>query len=457
MNLWGSLFIKLFIAFWLVTIAILGSWQLTSNYLESQPPGPRFSDRDPSAPPHRFILRAVYNLENLSLKALPNQLAKIQSNHNVQIYLLTQNGTDLLGRKVPKKVSEISKELRSSPHKSLIRKSKDGLSALPIDRQDQGALTAVFRFPQHRRLIVNALSTSLWLRITLAVLISGAICFGLSKLMTNRLKALQLASRRLATGALDTRLQVRDRGGDETDELARDFNSMAAQLQERIETQKRLLGDVSHELRSPLARLRVALALAQEKPEQRPQYLHRIEQETERLEELISQLLSSQAQDVTLDTRIDLVALLKQLCADANFEAQGAGKHFVFTADTTRADVDSCTDLLHKSFDNILRNALHHTVENSEVSVSVISIDGNYQITVEDQGPGVPENDLNKVFNEFYRVDSARSRESGGHGLGLAIAKRALLQHGGEITANNTGTGLRITVRLPLPGKSVHE
>jgi len=89
------------------------------------------------------------------------------------------------------------------------------------------------------------------------------------------------------------------------------------------------------------------------------------------------------------------------------------------------------------------------------VSVSVVSIDGDYQITVEDQGPGVPENDLNKVFNEFYRVDSARSRESGGHGLGLAIAKRALMLHGGEVTANNTGAGLRITVRLPLPGKRV--
>ena len=87
--------------------------------------------------------------------------------------------------------------------------------------------------------------------------------------------------------------------------------------------------------------------------------------------------------------------------------------------------------------------------------MSVVSIDGDYQITVEDQGPGVPENDLNKVFNEFYRVDSARSRESGGYGLGLAIAKRALLLHGGEVTANNTGTGLKITVRLPLPGKRV--
>ncbi len=455
MKLWSSLFVKLFIAFWLVTIAILGSWQLTSNYFESQPPGPRFSDRDPGTPPNRFILRTLYNLENLSLEALPNQLAKIQRAHDIQIYLLKKNGNDLLGGKVPQKIRAMSNELRSTPRKSVAKKSKGGLSAIPIYRQDAGALTAVFKFPQHRRLIVNTLSTSLWLRTSLAVLISGLICFSLSRVMTSRLKDLQLASRRLATGELDTRLQVRDRGGDETDELARDFNSMAKQLQERIGAQKRLLVDVSHELRSPLSRLRVALALAQEKPEQRHEYLHRIEQETERLEYLISQLLSSQAQDITLDIRIDLVALLKQLCADANFEAQGTGKHFAFKTNTIRAEVDSSKDLLHKIFDNILRNALQHTKEKSEVDVSITSIDGGYQITVEDQGQGVPENDLNRIFNEFYRVDSARSHASRGHGLGLAIAKRGLLQHGGRVAANNTGTGLIITVHLPAPGKSV--
>ncbi|MDG2047592.1 MAG: ATP-binding protein [Halioglobus sp.] len=455
MKLRGSLFAKLFMAFWLVTIIILGSWQLTSNYFESQPPGPRFSDRDPATAPNRFMLRTLYNLENLNLAALTKNLAKIRRVHDIQIYLLTRDGSDLLGREVPQSIAEISRELRAVPRKSLPRKSKNGLSAIPIYRQDAGALTAVFKFPQHRRLIVNTLSTSLWLRISLAVLISGVICFSLSRLMTGRLKDLQLASRRLATGDLGTRLQVRDRGGDETDELARDFNTMAKQLQERIETQKRLLGDVSHELRSPLARLRVALALAQEKPDQRFEYLQRIEQETERLEDLISQLLSSQMQDVTLDVRIDLVTLLRQLCADANFEAQGTGKYFTFNTDTERADVDSFEDLLHKSFDNILRNALQHTTKNSEVKVSITSIHDGYLVMVDDQGQGVPENELNRIFSEFYRLDSARSRESGGHGLGLTIAKRALLQHGGKVTANNTDTGLRISVRLPSPGKSV--
>jgi two-component system sensor histidine kinase CpxA len=206
---------------------------------------------------------------------------------------------------------------------------------------------------------------------------------------------------------------------------------------------------VSHELRSPLARLRIALALAQERPDNGLAYLQRIEQEAERLEELIGQLLASQAQDIVLDTHIDLVSLLEQLCEDANFEGQAAGKQFVFSVDTEQAIVDSAGDLLRKSFENILRNALQHTAANDCVRVSLTSDEEGYLVTIEDRGPGVPDQDLDNIFSEFYRVDTARTRESGGYGLGLAIARRALAQHAGEVTAQNTGTGLRITVHLP--------
>jgi two-component system sensor histidine kinase CpxA len=451
MTLWGSLFIKLFIAFWLVTVVTLGSWQLASTYFESQPPSPESSDLDSPGPPNRFILRTIYNLENLNSDALAGELAKVQNKYDIQIYLLDRVDKDLLGRQVPRKVAEIAGELRSVRRNFFLRTSKGRLAAHQIYRQDLGALTAVFVFPLHQKFILNALTGSLWLRIGLAVLISGIICYILSRLMTSRLKDLQSASRRLANGELETRLAVRDEGGDETDELARDFNSMAKQLQERIGAQKRLLGDVSHELRSPLARMHIALALVQEKPADAAKYMRRIENEAHRLEELISQLLASQAQSFVLDTAIDLVPLLERLCADANFEAQGAGKAFIFNTEVKVATINSCGDLLHKSFENILRNALHHTAENSKVTVSLLATESAYEIRVEDEGPGVPENDLDKIFGEFYRVDTARTRESGGHGLGLAIARRAVLQHGGEVTAQNTGSGLRITIRLPLP------
>ena len=159
----------------------------------------------------------------------------------------------------------------------------------------------------------------------------------------------------------------------------------------------------------------------------------------------------SQAQDIVLDTHIDLVPLMQQLCVDANFEGQRAGKQFQFSTDTDRAIVDSSSDLLHKSFDNILRNALQHTAENSQVKVTLASSDDHYLVTIEDQGPGVPDQDVDNIFTEFYRVDTARARESGGYGLGLAIARRAIRQHGGEVSAQNTGTGLQITIRLPIP------
>ena len=445
----GNLFLRMFIAFWLMTIAILGSWLLASNYFESQPPDMEVAKQKQQGPPHRFMLGIIYNLENLNDAALKKTVDDTRKSNDIQIYLVAADGTDLLGRALPKGVARLAERLRGERRRSVITTPKGHMAAYRIHRPDDGAVGAVFVFPSQRGFILKVLSGNLWLRIALAVLISGMVCFFLSRLMTTRLKDLQLASRRLANGDLDARLQVREQGGDETDELARDFNSMAEQLQARIQAQKSLLGDVSHELRSPLARLRVALALAQEMPASGPAYMQRIEQEVERLEELIGQLLATQPQDIVLDTHIDLILLLQQLCTDANFEGQGAGKQFSFSADTEQALVDSAGDLLRKSFENILRNALQHTAENSRVSVSLSTRDNSYLVAVEDQGPGVPEPDLDTIFSEFYRVDSARTRESGGYGLGLAIARRALLQHGGTVTAQNTGTGLRILVSLP--------
>jgi signal transduction histidine kinase len=449
MKMRGNLFLRIFLGFWLMSIAILGSWMLASNYFEELPPGREWGDHKPPGPPHRFLLRTIYSLENQQGPELAATVAEVLDKHDIQIYLISREGHDLLKRKVPSAVAEIAEQLRSRPNRPIVRQPNKQMVAYRIYRPYEGAAAAVFVFPSHRGFIINALGDSLWLRLVLAVLVSGLVSFLLSRLMTNRLKDLRLASRRLANGELDTRLQVREKGGDETDELARDFNSMAEQLQARIQAQKRLLGDVSHELRSPLARLRIALALAQERPGNAETYMQRIEKEAERLEELIGQLLATQAQDLTLDTHIDLVSLLKQLCTDANFEGQVAGKQFSFSTDTPQAIVDSSGDLLHKSFENILRNALQHTAADTEVRVSLQSVEGRYLVVIEDRGAGIPEGDEKTIFDEFYRVDTARTRESGGYGLGLAIARRALQQHGGEITAQNTGTGLKITVSLP--------
>lgn len=450
MNLHLHLFGKIFIGFWLATITVLASWLVASEYFDSGPDRGAIEPR-PKGQPQRFILQMIYDLQNLDEAGIRALLERSRAEHDVDIYLLNRQRQDIFGREVPASVQQVAAEIRDNRRRAFLNLGREYLLAHVIYHADLGKLRVVFRFQPPRHQLLGLLGSNLWLRIGLAVLISGIICYLLSRLLTNRIRTLQLASRRLATGRLDTRLQVRDRGGDETDELARDFNSMAQQLQERIEAQKRLLGDVSHELRSPLARMRIALALAQENPAKTPDYLQRLEREAERLEELIGQLLTSQAGELAPDTHIDLVALLRQLCDDASFEGAAQGKRLLLDHAVPQALVATSGDLLHKSFENILRNALNHTGRDTQVAVSLEALPESYLVRVTDHGGGIPQGELEKIFDAFYRTDTARSRETGGFGLGLAIARRAILRHGGRISADNTGTGLAVTVTLPRP------
>lgn len=450
----GNFFTKLFLGFWIVTTAVLGSWMLTAEYFESRPP-PHESDsqRPPHAPPHRFILRTVYSLQHLEPAALQTEIERIEREEEVRVFLLDRDNEDILKRSVPAQVITAARALDGGKRRAFLNTPKGRMIAHGIYRREEGPLRAVIVFEQPPPRVLDILGGSPLLRILLAVLVSGVICYGLSRLLTSRLKELQVAARRLANGDLDARLAVRERGGDETDELARDFNSMAGQLQDRIQAQKRLLGDVSHELRSPLARLRIGLALAQEGGPNGSQYLARIEQETERLEDLIGQLLDSQVQDIALDSHIDLVALLTQLCEDAGFEGQADERSVQCNFKLAEAVVATSGDLLHKTFDNLLRNALLHTPPGSTVAVSLEQSDDSYRVMVTDQGPGVPEDELPRIFEAFYRVDTSRQRQSGGYGLGLSIARRCVERHGGSIAASNTGSGLCVCVTLPIPSE----
>ncbi|NND67946.1 MAG: HAMP domain-containing protein [Halioglobus sp.] len=450
----GNLFLKMFTAFWLVIIAVLASWLLSSNYFDTRAPGPAHlpSHRanHPLPPPHRVMLKLIYDLQNAESGELRGVIERAQRRQNITIYLLNDQGEELFGEAPPAAAVAVADEVRGRRRRALSLSPAGRFSAHAIYRSDYGPLRAVFAFSRGQRPVLAALGDNPWLRLLLAILVSGVVCFALSRALTNRLATLRRASRRLANGDLDTRIQVRAAGGDETDELARDFNSMAGQLQDRMQAQKRLLSDVSHELRSPLARLRIALALAQEQPDTSAAQLDRIERETERLEELIGQLLSTRPQDVPLDTHIDLVALLRHLCADAAFEGTPGGKTIRFECTLDEAVVASHSDLLHKACDNVLRNALAHTGDNTAVTVQLERSGSNYRIRVRDRGPGVPDEALDKIFEEFYRVDDARSRDTGGHGLGLAIARRAVEQHGGAIHARNCDDGLEITLDLPV-------
>ncbi len=443
----GRLFVRIFLGFWLVTITVLGSWLIAAQYFETRPqanPG-----NNPSEPPPRSMQRLIYQLQNRSDEELPALLDAAKKKHGLDIYLIKNNGEDLYGRKLVLGASEVGRKIQGAKRRAYLETSDGNLFAHSIYRNEQGPLKAVVMFKSEDRGLLSALGQNLWLRVTLAILVSGLVCFALSRAMTNRFKQLQVASRHLAQGNLGTRIQVRDQGGDETDELARDFNSMAEQIEQQIQSQKRLLSDVSHELRSPLARLRIALALAERDTPNQDQHLDRIDSEAERLEELIAQLLQSQTAKTTLDLHIDLAILLQELCADASFEGERAAKQVEFSTDLEEALVATHSDLLKKTFENILRNALKYTRENSTVTARLIRSHDEFVVRIEDHGPGVAESEIEKLFDEFYREDTARPRETGGYGLGLSIAKRAITRHKGKISAQNTANGLEITVRIP--------
>jgi signal transduction histidine kinase len=477
----SNIFIKVFLGFWLITITVLGSWSLATRYLDSIPrnypntdlsgsiaaelrrpgreeaqPDQRGPGRDSrkhptdgAGPPPHMMLRLIYGLQNSPIEDLPELLAAAGKRHSMEIYLLDLQDKDILGRTTPSEAVQAAKMLQHGRRRSFTQLGNTRYSAHSIYRRDSGQLRAVASWETTRPLI-DALGASPLLRLFFAILISGVLCFILSRLVTRRIKEIQRAARKLAEGELDTRIQVKHKGGDETDELARDFNAMASELQHLIQAQRRLLQDVSHELRSPLARLRIALALAQDQPESTVSHLQRIEKETGRLDQLIGQLLSSQTQEIILDSHIDLLRLLRELCSDSLMEAEAGDKIIMFHSDLQQAVVASSGELLHSSFENIIRNAIRHTAAGTEVEIRLTATTEHYLITIEDQGPGVPEEQLEAIFEAFYRVDSDRNRDTGGHGLGLAIARRAVALHRGTVTAGNTGTGLKITIELPV-------
>ncbi len=444
-----GIFIKVFLGFWLVTITIVSSWIVMENYIEELPRDHRPPHGRDEGPPQRFILHLIYRLQTVSDESLPEVVDKVKQEHDITVYLLDRKGSEILGRSPPSSAIALAETLEGRKRRAFHRGKGQPMTAHEIYRSEQGVVRAVLVFPERKHKLLGFLINNHWMRLALALLVSGLVCYGLSLLMTRRLKQLQQAAGRIASGDLSARLKVRDKGGDETDELARDFNSMASQLEARVEAQRRLLSDVSHELRSPLARMRVAIALAQDAPEKSPDTLDRMEREAERLEALIQQLLSSQQEHPNLDKHIDLVALLRELVADATFEGEQSGKSVLLHTEVEQALVASSEDLLHKCFDNIIRNALRHTPGNSQVNVRLELEGTHYRVAITDQGGGLPEQELERIFDAFYRVDSARSRQDGGHGLGLAIAKRAALVHGGSIDAANSDNGLEVVVRLP--------
>lgn len=290
---------------------------------------------------------------------------------------------------------------------------------------------------------------------------AGLVCYALASYLTSPVRKLRLATNLLADGDLSARVgQKMGRRRDELADLGRDFDKMAERIQNLMLSERRLLGDVSHELRSPLARLQVALELAEQgASEETQEYLDRIRLESQRLNTLIGQLLAlarmeSGDQTKAREVQVNIRQLVDEIAQDADFEARSQNRSVIVTHNDA-AQTTGSNELLRSALENVVRNAVRYTGEKTKVEIEQRNQGGQALIRVRDHGPGVPTEALSDLFRPFYRVAQARDRQSGGVGLGLAIAERAIRAHGGSVKAENAPDGgLLVEFRLPLNNTS---
>lgn len=298
------------------------------------------------------------------------------------------------------------------------------------------------------------------LRLLAVFLTGGLVCYAMARYLATPAVSLQRATRRLADGDLSARVgTAMGRRRDELADLGRDFDRMAGRLENLVLSERRLLADISHELRSPLTRLQVALELARQDAGAKAQpSLTRIEDEADRLNALIGQLLTLTRLENGLpggaSAPVDLEGTLRKIAEDADFEASAAGKSVTLSTDAP-AWTHGDADLLHRAVENVVRNAVRYTAPNTAVELELSKAaqpEGPYaRVRVRDHGPGVPEPQLNEIFRPFYRVNTARDAASGGVGLGLSITERAVRLHDGQVHASNAEDGgLIVEIQLPL-------
>jgi len=482
-----SLFLKIFLWFGAVMVTVIvGTFVVGELVRPPEPPARR--PHDPILSEYAHDAAAEY--ERGGQTALVAYLDRIQRETSIHAFLFNGRLQEVSGRRVPAGAQALAQRvlLTQLPEVALPLLARPAITS----GGDQYVLVAQMpaRMPPgsfHSIMHVIAIA-----HVLAIMFVGGLFCYGLARYLTSPVSKLRAATQELARGNLSARVApTLGKRRDELASLAADFDRMAETIESLINSQRRLLGDISHELRSPLARLNVALELARQRSgTEAVSALERIQREAEILNEMIGQLLAltrleSGAEEVR-KSEFDLALLVREISDDAAFEARSRKRSVKLQS------VDKCTivgneQLLRRAIENVVRNAVLYTAENTEVEVKLDCLDdpgnrelygkvpstkdkaqnirvtqGSFQpdsqravITVRDHGLGVPENALTEIFRPFYRVDDARDREAGGVGLGLAIAERALRLHGGSVKAANIATGgLVVTMFLPIEANS---
>lgn len=453
-----SLFFKIFVSFWLtmaLTIAVLTLMVWISN---SQSLPERASRGPVREALTLYSEETVRVYERDGAQALQEFARRSQAESGTEIFLFNADGDPVIPQNVDGSVANVVRELQQHPAEQPPRAfslftgvARTSWGRIVVSTSGKHYIFAArFRQPYIPPPFFGAPS-----RIAVSILIAGLVCYLLGLYLTLPLKNLQSTVRSFAEGNLDARVPPElARRRDELAEVGREFDHMAERIAGLIESQKRLLADISHELRSPLARLTVALELARKNTNGKAiGALDRIEQETERVNRLVGQLLTitrleSGAERVPPEMVV-LEELVQQVVEDADFEAKPLNKS-VKAIELEQCRVRGSAELLRSGIENVIRNAIRYTAPGTAVEVSLRWRMDTAVLTVRDHGPGVPGSELAHIFEPFYRVSEARERTSGGVGLGLSIADRTIKLHGGAIRAENVSDGLMITIELPL-------
>lgn len=475
-----SLYWKIFLWFWLATVlmVVVTAWATreVAELTGAQPPRWRIAGAAA-----QVMHEAAITLQRDGLTGLRARLPLLEMRARTRLFIVGREQRDVLGRVLSPAARDALQHAGRAPPEGVLMAAAHGPQGRPylliavLPSPQLAAARAAARQAGAPRphglhaleLIISHLlwghapAPVMWTRLAVAVAVSGLVCLLLARWFTGPLRRLRDTSNMLAAGDLSARVgPALSARRDELGELGRAFDGMATRVDALVAAQRRLLGDVSHELRTPLARLMIALGLARQRmADASPRELDRIELEVERLDELIGRILTLQRLDQQPEQQalepVDLAALVGEVAEDATFEAGAVGEAPVMRVDSSAGGtVQGDPDLLRSALENVVRNALRHAPPGSAVELGVHAQPGDPRrrvVRVRDHGPGVREQDLPHLFEPFFRVEDARDRDSGGHGLGLAITERAVRRHGGTVRASNApGGGLLVEVCLPV-------
>jgi two-component system sensor histidine kinase CpxA len=431
----NSLFAKILLWFWVsAAITLIGSAFISALALNR-------SDSDLRAPAAQLVSfqlsQARWAFETQGTNGLARFLATVHRIYDAQGVLTDQSGRDVM---TGQDRSDLVRRARRRGPYQFFRAG----NAMVARAADDGRYWYFFLLP--------GTQVGLWFlqpEHLFMFLAAVLLCYWLAYYLTKPLRQLQKAVERFGRGDLTARVGSKRR--DEVGQLARTFDRMAGRIETLLAAERRLLLDISHELRSPLARLGVAVELARS-GEDLDSHLNRIQRESDRLNSLVGQLLEvTRAEgDPSLLRRepVRVDELVQQLVDDSHIEATAHGCELKYER-RQPVTVEGDPELLRRAVENVIRNAIRYAPRQTTVDVSLARNNGKALLDVRDRGPGVPEEALPRLFDAFYRVEPDRSRTSGGIGLGLSIARRAIELHKGAIRARNVQPGLEVEMELP--------